>query len=78
MSALEEDFLSVDTPIPGQNYVCLSFVSPEKLIRNKELYFVQSFLNDILGNEDKVEFLLRQKSLSYAQVDDLYESFTIS
>lgn len=77
MSALEEDFLSVDTPIPGQNYVCLSFVSPEKLIRNKELYFVKSFLNDILGNEDKVEFLLRQKSLSYAQVDDLYESFKI-
>ena len=23
------DYLEVDDPIPGQNYVCLSFVSPE-------------------------------------------------
>ena len=27
---IKEDFLEVDQPIPGQNYVCLSFVSPEK------------------------------------------------
>ena len=26
-----EDFLTVDSSIPGQNYVCLSFVSPETL-----------------------------------------------
>ena len=77
MSHLEEDFLSVDSPIPGQNYVCLSFVSPENIIRNKELYFVKHFLNDILGNEDKVQFLLKQKFLTYAQVEDLYESFKI-
>ena len=23
------DYLEVDTQIPGQNYVCLSFISPE-------------------------------------------------
>jgi hypothetical protein len=28
----EEDFLEVDKPVPGQNFVCLSFVSPEKTI----------------------------------------------
>ena len=77
MSELKEDFLSVDAPIPGQNYVCLSFVSPEKMIRKRELYFVKHFLNDILGNEDKVNFLLKQKFLTYDQVDDLYESFKI-
>lgn len=77
MTDLKEDFLSVDSPIPGQNYVCLSFVSPERMIRNRELYFVKHFLNDILGNEEKVGFLLKQKFLTYEQVEDLYESFKI-
>ena len=34
----KEDFLEVDKPIPGQNYVCLSFVSPEKIVKQKELF----------------------------------------
>lgn len=32
---IEEDFLEVDKPIPGQNYCCLSFVSPDKVIEQK-------------------------------------------
>ena len=32
----KEDFLEVDSKIPGQNYVCLSFVSPEKTLKQKE------------------------------------------
>ena len=32
------DYLEVDNPIPGQNYVCLSFVSPEKTLKEKELF----------------------------------------
>ena len=31
-----EDFLEVDDPIPGQNYVCMSFVDPEEIIQNKD------------------------------------------
>ena len=38
-----EDFLEVDQKIPGQNYVCLSFISPENIIKNKELYNVKYF-----------------------------------
>ena len=30
-----EDFLEVDTPIGGQNYACLSFISPEKILKEK-------------------------------------------
>ena len=26
---IQEDFLEVDQKIPGQNFVCLSFISPE-------------------------------------------------
>ena len=38
MSENEEkiDYLEVDDTIPGQNYVCLSFVSPETMIEKKE------------------------------------------
>ena len=32
---IKEDFLEVDSKIPGQNYVCLSFVSPEKVLKKK-------------------------------------------
>jgi hypothetical protein len=39
-----EDFLDEDTEIPGQRFVLLSFLSPEKVLDKKELYFFQRFL----------------------------------
>jgi len=39
-----EDFLSVDNSIPGQNFVCLSFVSPETLLKKKETFILHKFL----------------------------------
>jgi hypothetical protein len=38
------DLLEEDKPIAGQKFVCVSFVSPEKIIKNKELYYFQEFL----------------------------------
>ena len=40
-----EDFLDEDTEIPGQRYVLLSFLSPEKVLDKKELFFFQKFLH---------------------------------
>ena len=40
-----EDFLDDDTEIPGQRYVLLSFLSPEKVLDKKELFFFQKFLH---------------------------------
>jgi hypothetical protein len=34
------DYLDVDDTIPGQNYVCLSFVSPEALMEKREAFNV--------------------------------------
>ena len=34
----DEDYLDVDKPLPGQNYYCISFVSPNKVLEQKELY----------------------------------------
>jgi hypothetical protein len=39
-----EDFLDEDTEIPGQRYVLLSFLSPEKVLDKKELFFFEKFL----------------------------------
>ena len=39
-----EDFLDEDAEIPGQRYVLLSFISPEKVLDKKELFFFQKFI----------------------------------
>ena len=41
VETLEEDFLEVDPEIPGQKYCCLSFLSPEKLMKDKNLFYVR-------------------------------------
>lgn len=50
MTDLEEDFLSTDTPIPGQNFVCLSFVSPEKTLKDKNIFLLHKFLSKEASN----------------------------
>tara|TARA_B100001093_G_scaffold514767_1_gene589567 strand:+ start:544 stop:1467 length:924 start_codon:yes stop_codon:yes gene_type:complete len=46
---LEEDFLDVDRPIPGQNYCCISFVSPEKMIQRREEFHFYKFKEHMLS-----------------------------
>ena len=41
-----QDFLEQDDAIRGQNYVCLSFISPEDVIRSKESYFVKEYMKE--------------------------------
>ncbi len=38
------DLLDEDKAIAGQKYCCLSFVSPEKIIENKHLFYFQEFV----------------------------------
>ena len=44
------DYLEVDDQIPGQNYVCLSFLSPESFIQDRMGFncakFLQSYCKD--------------------------------
>jgi hypothetical protein len=42
----KEVYLEADKEIPGQHYVCMSFLSPEKVLANKDLYFFSEFLKD--------------------------------
>jgi hypothetical protein len=43
-SAVVEDFLDEDTEIPGQRYVLLSFLSPEKVLDKKDNFFFHKFI----------------------------------
>ena len=42
----EEDFLTEDPEISSQKIVLLSFLSPEKILASKDLFFFQRFLAD--------------------------------
>jgi hypothetical protein len=49
MASVEENkevYLEADREIPGQQFVCLSFISPNKVLKNKDLYYFRKFLND--------------------------------
>ena len=49
------DYLEVDDPIAGQNYVCLSFISPESFIQNKDAFKCVKFLQSYC-KEQKLKF----------------------
>jgi hypothetical protein len=38
------DLLEVDKPIAGQNFGCFSFISPDKILKQKEMFFFEEFL----------------------------------
>jgi len=59
----EEDFLDVDKPVPGQNFVCLSFVSPEKTLMNKEQWMFYNYHQYVIGEYNKLFTELTDKLL---------------
>lgn len=45
-SEKKEVYLEADKEIPGQHYVCLSFISPNKILKNKDIFLFSQFLKD--------------------------------
>ena len=43
---VKEDFLDEDAELPGQRFVLLSFLSPEKVLSRKDLYMFEQFLKN--------------------------------
>ena len=41
------DLLEEDKPIAQQKFVCVSFVSPEKEIKAKEMFFFDEFIEEL-------------------------------
>jgi hypothetical protein len=71
VSCKDCDFLEQDPPIRGQKYVCLSFLSPEDALRNKEVYFFNKFVSQFAA--DMTEFFtnLGAKFESDVEVQDM-------
>ena len=59
------DMLEEDKPIAGQKFTCVSFVSPEQIIKNRELYNFKSFLKQWDMNKSLEKFNHFLSFLSY-------------
>ena len=77
------DLLDEDKPIAGQKFVCLSFVSPEDIIKNKNLFYFEKFLKhfDFKKSMDKytqfLNFLSYKYNLDFQKLSADLEEFII-
>ena len=59
------DLLEEDKPIAGQKFVCVSFVSPENVLKQKEIYFFEKFLKKWDLNKSMEKFVQFLNFVSY-------------
>lgn len=72
------DLLEEDRPIAGQKFVCVSFVSPEKIVKQKELFFFEEFLKkwEFSKSMEKFVQFLSFISLKYKlSLDDITKDY---
>ena len=81
MSNQKEDYLEVDPPVPGQNFVCLSFVSPEDMIRKKSIFegrkFLESLFNRTKLEEGNPERLTLEQAISQCTLEG-YSDYSVA
>jgi hypothetical protein len=51
------DLLEEDKPLAGQKFVCVSFVSPEKILKQKEIFMFEEFLKKWDFNKSMEKFV---------------------
>jgi hypothetical protein len=73
-STKKVDHLNVDTPVPGQNFVCLSFVSPEKILQDKSKFFMNAFWTYLKQNGTSDE-AARFDLAMLDNINDVYDTF---
>ena len=59
------DLLEEDKPIAGQKFVCVSFCSPETILKKKELFFFEEFLKKWDFNKSMEKFVQFLNFISY-------------
>ena len=72
------DMLEVDKPIAGQNFGCFSFVSPEKILKQREMYYFEEFLKqwDMNKSMEKFHQFLNFVSFKYKlQFEEVMKDF---
>lgn len=73
------DVLQVDNPIAGQSYMCVSFISPENILKQKNIYFFEQFLKvwDFRKSMEKFSQFTNYISYKYnIPFEDLNKDFT--
>lgn len=74
------DLLDVDKPIAGQSFGCFSFISPEKVIKQRETFFFEEFLKQWEMNKSMEKFhqFLNFVSFKYKlQFEEVIKDFEI-
>ena len=72
------DLLEEDKPIAGQKFTCVSFCSPEKILKQKETFFFQEFLKSWEFNKSMEKFVQFLNFISFkynVSFDDLSNDF---
>jgi hypothetical protein len=75
------DLLEEDRPISGQKFTCVSFVSPEKLLKQKTHFFFEEFLKhfDFTKSVDKftqfLNFISYKHHLDFDKIMEDYKDF---
>jgi hypothetical protein len=59
------DLLEEDKPVAGQKFVCVSFVSPEKIVKQKEMFFFEEFLKKWEFSKSMEKFVQFLNFVSY-------------
>ncbi len=59
------DLLSEDPPIASQKYCCVSFISPEKILKQKEMFFFGEFVKQWSLNKSMEKFTKFISFLAY-------------
>lgn len=72
------DLLDEDKPIAEQKFACLSFISPENEIKNKNLFMFETFVEEYDFNKSMEKFIQFINFISYKyniKSDDIHEQF---
>jgi hypothetical protein len=72
------DLLEEDKPISGQKFVCMSFVSPDKVLKQKEIFLFEEFLKNWDFNKSMEKFLQFVNFISFKynmSFEDLNKDF---
>jgi hypothetical protein len=73
-----EDFLDEDKEIPSQKYGVFSFISPERVLKRKDVFYMSEFLKYLCSEDEIVNIVLdsnSKKMLDYDKVKEKYDDF---
>ena len=73
------DFLDEDAAVAGQKFVCVSFISPETIIKQRELFMFENFLSSYDYNKSLYKFNNFLSFISYKyniKLEDLQNDLT--